>query len=164
MSEAPARGTLSLTRRVTFTAAHRYQRPEWSAAQNAERFGKALMEFHSHDYLCDVTVSGAIDETTGTIVDLGLLDRVLRAEVVERFDQRRLNVDVEEFAGGGQMPTGENLARLIAHRVQRALDEAGAGVAVTEVTVAEDPTLSSTWRRDGVAARATKSPPGTRAV
>ena len=164
MSEAPARGTLSLTRRVTFTAAHRYQRPEWSAAQNAERFGKALMEFHSHDYLCDVTVSGAIDETTGTIVDLGLLDRVLRAEVVERFDQRRLNVDVEEFAGGGQMPTGENLARLIAHRVQRALDEAGAGVAVTEVTVAEDPTLRSTWRRDGVAPGATNAPPGPRAL
>ena len=42
----------------------------------------------------------------------------------------------------GLIPTGENIARVIAHRMQVAL---GAAVRVTQVVVAEDPTLSSTW-------------------
>jgi 6-pyruvoyltetrahydropterin/6-carboxytetrahydropterin synthase len=77
------------------------------------------------------------------IVDLRVLDGALRTEVVERFDHHNLNTDVAEFAEGKQVPTGENLARLIAERVQRSL---GAAALVTQVTVAEDATLSATWR------------------
>ncbi len=77
------------------------------------------------------------------IVDLRELDRAVRTEVVERFDHRNLNTDVAEFAEGKQIPTGENLARLIAVNVQRAL---GSRATVTQVTVAEDATLSATWR------------------
>ena len=60
----------SLTRRVTFTATHRYWRSDWSAERNATLFGAAAIA-HAHDYLCDVTVSGPIDADTGMIVDLG---------------------------------------------------------------------------------------------
>jgi 6-pyruvoyltetrahydropterin/6-carboxytetrahydropterin synthase len=134
----------SLTRRVSFSAAHRYRRPEWDDAKNEEVFGLcARREYHGHTYVCDVTVSGPVDETTGMVVDLRELDRALRAEVVERFDHRNLNTDVAEFAEGRQIPTGENLARLIARNVQHAI---GAGAVVTQVTVAEDATLSATWR------------------
>jgi 6-pyruvoyltetrahydropterin/6-carboxytetrahydropterin synthase len=138
---------VSLTRRVSFSASHRYRRPDWSDAKNEAVFGdRALQEYHSHRYLCDVTVSGPVDEGTGMIVDLRILDRVLRTEVVERFDGGNLNLDVPEFRDGGQVPTGENLAALIASLVQRALELGGAHVPVTQVTVAEDPTLSATWR------------------
>jgi 6-pyruvoyltetrahydropterin/6-carboxytetrahydropterin synthase len=133
-----------LTRRVAFAAAHRYRRPEWDDARNEATFGLcARPSFHGHSYTCDVTVRGEIDPTTGFVVDLGALDRVLTAEVRERFDHRNINLDVPEFADGRLVPTGENLARFILERVQAAL---GAGVVVVQVTVAEDATLSATYR------------------
>jgi 6-pyruvoyltetrahydropterin/6-carboxytetrahydropterin synthase len=138
----------SLTRRVSFAAAHRYRRPDWSDERNAEVFGAcARPNYHGHSYVCDVTVSGAIDEETGFVVDLGVLDRVLREEVHARFDHANINLDVPEFADGGLIPSGENLARYVYERVQRALDDAlGAGAPrVTRVTVAEDRTLSATY-------------------
>jgi 6-pyruvoyltetrahydropterin/6-carboxytetrahydropterin synthase len=127
---------------VTFAAAHRYRRPEWDDARNAAVFGLcARPSFHGHSYVCDVTVRGAIDDTTGMVVDLGALDRVLAAEVRDRFDHRNINLDVPEFAEGQLVPTGENLARFIFEQVQRALGDA---VRVVRVTVAEDETLSAT--------------------
>ena len=138
----------SLTRRLTFAAAHRYRRPDWSEERNAATFGAcARPSFHGHSYACHVTVRGALDEETGFCVDLGLLDRVLAEEVRERFDHRNLNLDVAEFADGAQIPTGENLARLIARRVQGRLAEALGDAAphVERVVVAEDETMSVTF-------------------
>jgi 6-pyruvoyltetrahydropterin/6-carboxytetrahydropterin synthase len=134
----------SLTRRITFAAAHRYRRPDWSDAENERVFGLcARPNFHGHSYTCDVTVRGAIDETTGFVVDLGLLDRVLAVEVRDRFDHRNINVDVPEFHDGKLVPSGENLARFIFDRVQAAL---AGRVEVEAVTVAEDETLRATYR------------------
>ena len=136
----------TLTRRVSFAAAHRYRRPEWDDARNASTFGLcARPNFHGHSYSCEVTVRGSIDPLTGFVVDLGLLDRVLQAEVRDRFDHRNINLDVPEFADGKLVPTGENLARFILERVQRAL---GSVATVTMVTVAEDDSLRATHAID----------------
>ena len=135
-----------LTRRVSFAAAHRYRRPEWSDDRNAQVFGAcARQSYHGHNYTCDVTVSGALDSATGMVVDLGLLDRILAVEVRDRFDHRNINVDVAEFADGKLVPTGEELARFIFEQIQRAL---GTAVRVIEVVVAEDATLSASFRPD----------------
>jgi 6-pyruvoyltetrahydropterin/6-carboxytetrahydropterin synthase len=137
----------SLTRRVTFAAAHRYRRPDWSDAENAEVFGAcAHPHYHGHSYTCDVTVAGPVDEETGFVVDLGFLDQVLQREVRARFDHRNINVDVPEFGDGRLIPTGENLARFIAERVQAALAHTTARV--IRVHLAEDATLSSTYEVD----------------
>jgi 6-pyruvoyltetrahydropterin/6-carboxytetrahydropterin synthase len=133
----------SLTRRVTFASAHRYRRPDWTDARNVEVFGQcANPNFHGHSYACDVTVRGPIDDTTGMVVDLGRLDRVLATEVRERFDHRNINLEIPEFADGALIPTGENLARFIFERVQRAL---GGEVQVTRVVVREDEGLSAEY-------------------
>lgn len=135
-----------LTRRVTFAAAHRYHRPDWSDAENERVFGLcARPNFHGHSYVCDVTVRGEIDPVTGMLVDLGLFDRVLAVEVRDRFDHRNINLDIPEFADGKLVPTGENVARFIFERVQRGLS---GKAKVTEVTVAEDATLRCTYRND----------------
>jgi 6-pyruvoyltetrahydropterin/6-carboxytetrahydropterin synthase len=135
-----------LTRRITFAAAHRYRRPDWSDAENERVFGLcARPSYHGHSYVCHVTVRGEIDGVTGMLVDLGVLDRVLAAEVRDRFDHRNINLDIAEFADGKLVPTGENLARFIFERVQRGL---AATAKVTEVTIAEDETLSCTYRGD----------------
>ncbi|HEY8167041.1 MAG TPA: 6-carboxytetrahydropterin synthase [Gemmatimonadaceae bacterium] len=134
----------SLTRRVSFAAAHRYRRPDWDDQKNDEVFGLcARPNYHGHTYVCDVTVSGPIDESTGFIVDLGLLDTVLDTEIRQRFDHRNINLEVPEFADGRMIPSGENLARFIFECVQASLTDK---VRVTSVTVAEDATLSASYR------------------
>lgn len=136
--------TTYLTRRVTFAAAHRYRRPDWSDERNAEVFGLCAREnFHGHSYVCDVCVTGTVNPETGMLVDLGLLDRVLDTEVRQRFDHRNINLDVPEFAHGKLIPTGEELARFICERVQRGL---GTAARVTSVTIAEDSTLNACFR------------------
>lgn len=133
----------SLTRRVTFSAAHRYRRPDWSEEKNLEVFGScSRSSYHGHNYACEITVSGEIDPETGFVVDLGALDAILREEVSERFDHRNINADVPEFADGKLIPSGENLARFIFARVQERLN---GRASVTRVTVAEDATLSATY-------------------
>jgi 6-pyruvoyltetrahydropterin/6-carboxytetrahydropterin synthase len=136
----------SLTRRVTFAAAHRYRRPDWSEEKNLEVFGSCSRpSYHGHNYACEVTVSGEIDPETGFVVDLGALDAILREEVSDRFDHRNINADVPEFADGKLIPSGENLARFIFARVQERLN---GRASVTRVTVAEDATLSATYAGD----------------
>ena len=133
----------SLTRRISFSAAHRYSRPEWSDEKNASTFGAcAWPNFHGHSYVCDVTVGGPIDATTGFVVDLGLLDDILNRQVKQQFDHRNINLDVPEFADGKLVPTGENLARFIFERVQRELPKPAR---VLRVTVGEDDSLSATY-------------------
>lgn len=137
---------LSLTRRVTFAAAHRYRRPEWSEEQNFAVFGKcSRAPWHGHTYTCDVSVSGAVDDVTGFVVDLRLLDEALEREVVARFDHRNINTDVPEFAEGLLVPSCENLAAFIAARMQEAL---GTHATVIRVWLSESPTLWAEWVAD----------------
>ena len=111
----------SLTRRISFDAAHRYWRADWSDDQNRRVFGSwATPNFHGHEYVCDVTVSGEVNSVTGMLVDLGWLDRILKTQVHDRFDHREINLDVPEFADGLLVPTCENLSRFIAECVQGA--------------------------------------------
>lgn len=136
----------SLTRRVSFAAAHRYSRPEWSEERNVSTFGAcAWPNYHGHTYVCEVTVSGPIDDETGFVVDLAALDRILRAEVTETFDHRNINLDVPEFGDGKLVPSGENLARFIFERVRSALP---GPARVVRVTVGEDHSLSATYSED----------------
>lgn len=136
--------TAYLTRKVSFAAAHRYRRPEWSDEQNEKTFGLCAREsFHGHSYVCEVTVAGEIDPLTGFIADLGELDSILAAEVKDRFDHRNINVDVPEFHDGKLIPSGENLARFIFDRVAARLPDK---VRIDNVKIAEDRTLSATYR------------------
>lgn len=135
-----------LIRRVRFAAAHRYRNPQWSEEKNVEVFGLcARPNYHGHTYTCSVAVEGPVDPVTGMVIDLGALDRVLQREVLDRFDHRNINLDVPEFADGGLIPTGENLARFIFDRLQSALGS----VRVRSVRIDEDETLSAVvWGSD----------------
>jgi 6-pyruvoyltetrahydropterin/6-carboxytetrahydropterin synthase len=142
-SEAAIRA--SLTRRIGFTAAHRYYRDDWSPEENSQVFGRAAKPaFHGHDYLCDVTVSGAVSSSSGMLIDLAALDDVLKREVRDRFDGRRINLDVPEFRDGGLVPSCEKLAGFIFEKVQSAL---GGRALVESVIVRESDTLSAEVRR-----------------
>ena len=136
--------TAYLTRTVQFSAAHRYFRPEWSEAKNAEVFGKcAAPHGHGHTYQCSVTVRGRVDETTGMSADLGLLDRILAEEVVARLDHRHLNLDLPEYGYGRTVPTGEELCVDVWRRVAARLP---AGCTLASVRVQEEPALFAEYR------------------
>jgi 6-pyruvoyltetrahydropterin/6-carboxytetrahydropterin synthase len=124
-----------LTRRVRFTAQHRYPFGAW-----------ASQDFHEHHYTCDVTVGGEIDHTTGFVVALEDLDDVIREVVLVRFDKRNINRDVPEFDEGRLVPSGENLARFIFERIEEALGDRGT---VVQVRVAEDETLWACYNGGG---------------
>ncbi len=129
-----------LTRRVRFSAAHRYHRPEWSEERNRETFGAcANPHGHGHDYLLEVAVAGQVDPLTGFSVDLAALDAVLREEVAARMDHRHLNHDVPEFAPGGLVPTCENILLLLRERIAPRLP---AGARLVRLRLHEGPDLS----------------------
>lgn len=114
--------TAYLTRRVAFSAAHRYYRDDWSPERNAEVFGAcANPHGHGHNYVLEVTVEGRIDAGTGFAVDLTELDAILEAEVVRPLDHRHINHAVPEFGPGGLVPTTENLVSWAWPRIARRL-------------------------------------------
>jgi 6-pyruvoyltetrahydropterin/6-carboxytetrahydropterin synthase len=129
----------SLTRRVRFTATHRYWRSDWSDERNEHLFGAATVP-HAHDYACDVTVRGPIDDETGMLIDLGMLDRTLDREVRARFHGKSISLQLPEFADGKLIPTCENLARFIFERLAASL---GGSARLASVIVREDETISA---------------------
>ena len=135
---------IELERRYRFSAAHLYRRPEWSEEENRRRFGKcANLPGHGHNYRLTVAVSGEPDAETGFVVDVDLLDRLVRERVLEPLDHQHLNQAIAEFAPGGKIPSSENLLLWIRARLLGALP---AGVALTALRVAEDDDLAAAWR------------------
>ena len=105
-----ASGMVYATRKFTFSSAHRYWRSEWSAEDNTRTFGNLTVP-HGHNYVLEVTVRGAVDPSTGMVMDLAELKRLVGDLVVSRFDHADLNRDAV-FASGA-IPTTENLVRAI---------------------------------------------------
>lgn len=99
--------SLIITRRATFAAAHVLRRPEWSDRRNREVFGACSGE-HGHNYVLEVSVSGALDPETGMVINLKALDQVIRESVIDHVDHHHLNRDVLFL--DGVIPTAENLA------------------------------------------------------
>jgi len=109
-------------RKVTFNAAHRLFRKDWTDEKNQEVFGLcANPHYHGHNYRLDVKVVGEIDPETGYLIDLKLLNDLISAEVTERFDHRNLNLDCPEFKNLN--PTGENITVVIYHLLRKKLHD-----------------------------------------
>jgi 6-pyruvoyltetrahydropterin/6-carboxytetrahydropterin synthase len=121
------------TRRFTFAAGHRYWVADWSAADNARRFGRLTVP-HGHNYTLDVTVQGAIDPCTGMVIDLAELKRIVQEVVVERFDHADLNADP---LFRDRVPTTENIALAVWELLAPKLGPDR----LARVRVWEDPTL-----------------------
>ncbi len=91
---------MTLTRTYEFAASHRLHAPALNDDENLLLFGKCNNAAgHGHNYILEVTLEGQIDPRTGMMVDLGALDGVVHAEVVDRYDHKNLNEDIPEFQG-----------------------------------------------------------------
>ena len=108
---------LSLTRRYRFAASHRLYSPAFTEVENNRLYGKCGNPYgHGHNYILEVTVSGPIDPETGMVANLGELDPFVEREIIEPFDHKYLNEQVDEFRAS--VPTSENVCLEIYRRLK----------------------------------------------
>jgi len=110
---------ISVFREEHFNAAHRLNNPSWSDSKNKEVFGKCnLPNYHGHNYILIVKVTGEIDENTGYLIDMKILSDIIKEQVLDRFDHKNLNEDVPAFKTLN--PTAENIA-IVVYKLLRPL-------------------------------------------
>jgi len=99
---------VTIIRRLQFNAAHRVHNPAMSDEENQATFGKCNNpNWHGHNYTLDVSVTGAVDERTGYVIDLAKLKAIVEREVVNKVDHKNFNLDVDFMRG--IIPTTENI-------------------------------------------------------
>ena len=108
---------IELGRRYRFSASHRLHSSKLSEEENRRVYGKCNNPHgHGHNYVVEVSVSGAVDPTTGMIANLADLDSFVEREVIEPFDHKSLNEEVAAFREN--VPTTENVCREIFARLK----------------------------------------------
>lgn len=113
-----------LTRRERFNAAHRMFRPEWTDEKNAEVFGKCSNPlWHGHNYTLYVTVKGELSQETGCLVNLSQLSNIIRNEIIEKFDHKNINLEVDFMKG--KIVSSENIAIGIWKQLEPSIEKLG---------------------------------------
>ena len=104
------------------SASHRLHSDALSAEENHAVYGKCNNPHgHGHNYIIEVLGGGAVDQETGMVVNLAVMDEVVRTRVLERFDHANLNFD-PLFTR--QVPTTENLCKAVFHLLEGSLKPA----------------------------------------
>lgn len=89
-----------ITRKASFSAAHRLFNPELTENENCEIYDKCNNYWgHGHNYTLEVTVCGTPNPKTGYLIDLKILKKIINEEIIEKVDHKHLNIDVEMFKG-----------------------------------------------------------------
>ena len=129
---------MRLTRVYRFVASHRLHSNTLSDAENDALYGKCNNPFgHGHNYVVHISVSGAVDESTGRVIEVGALDRFVQERVVDAFDHRDMNADVDDFRS--TVPTTENLAVAIERRLRSGWSERFEGIKLDRIRIDETP-------------------------
>jgi len=111
----------TVCRRATFNAAHRLFNPNWDEATNNRVFGLCNNpNYHGHNYILIVKITGDIDPETGYVIDLKIVNNMINQLVIEPFDHNNLNLDVADFKN--LIPTAENIAMVIYDKFRNFLD------------------------------------------
>lgn len=98
-----------ITRREHFSAAHRLFLPGYTEQENFEIFGKCSnANWHGHNYILFVTVKGEADPTTGLVIHLRHLSKLIEDKILNKVDHKNLNLEVDFLSG--KVPTSENVA------------------------------------------------------
>tara|TARA_B100001559_G_C16209037_1_gene487973 strand:+ start:236 stop:652 length:417 start_codon:yes stop_codon:yes gene_type:complete len=101
----------TLSKRIEFSASHRYWNNDFTEEENLNIFGKCTSEYgHGHNYVLETTVRGPVDEDTGMIINIYKLKPILKS-VLKEFDHKFLNLDTDYFEK--LIPTTENFAKIL---------------------------------------------------
>ena len=130
-----------VTAKLTFSAAHRLNNPNYDAEWNRRTYDKCdNPRGHGHNYTLQVSVKGKIDPETGMVIDLKKLKDIVRERIIDHVDHYNLNEDVDFLRG--IIPTAENLARVFWRRLAPAISEG----ALYEIVLEETEKNSVTYR------------------
>lgn len=98
-----------VTRRETFSAAHRLFNPILSDEENERIFGKCSNpNWHGHNYILEIVVAGEINPETGFVIDVKVLKEIIHKYVISKVDHKNLNIDTDFMKG--IIPSAENIA------------------------------------------------------
>ncbi len=133
-------GIVYITRLNRFSAAHSYDVASLSSEEGQRLFlNGADPAGHGHNYLVETTVAGIPDPVDGMVVNVTEIDRVVKEEIVQLFDQRFINRREPHFS---EFPsTTENLARFAWKKIEPRLDRGR----LARIRVEETPTLWSEY-------------------
>jgi 6-pyruvoyltetrahydropterin/6-carboxytetrahydropterin synthase len=113
---------ISVIRKEHFNAAHRLFNPDWSDEKNQEIFGKCNNpNYHGHNYDLLVKLTGYPDQKTGYVFDLKVLSDIIKENILDKFDHKNLNLDIEYFKNLN--PTAENIVVVIYDILRQKIDE-----------------------------------------
>lgn len=108
-------------RKVHFNATHRLHNPNWTDDKNEKVFGKCNNEnYHGHNYDLIVKVTGPVNPETGYVIDLKILNDLVRQFVTERYDHKNLYLDIPDFKDLN--PSAENIAIKIWNILREKID------------------------------------------
>jgi 6-pyruvoyltetrahydropterin/6-carboxytetrahydropterin synthase len=111
-----------ISKRVEFSASHICRSSQLTDAENERVYGAAANPLgHGHNYVVEVAIEGDPDPVTGMILDLKRLREILEDKVLNVYDHRLLNREVEPF--DSVVPTLENIAIDIWNRVAPSIGE-----------------------------------------
>ena len=114
--------SLTVYRKAHFNAAHRLYKEGWSDEKNSQVFGKCSNpNYHGHNYVLEVGVTGEVYQETGFLIDLKILKDIIYEEVETPFDHKNLNLEVPAFKKLN--PTVENIAIEIYNRIKNRLED-----------------------------------------
>ncbi len=144
---------VEVTQTYQFSAAHRLHNPHFSLTENERIYGRCNNpNGHGHTYRLEVTIRGPVLPRTGRIEDGGVLDEVVRTQILQRFD--RMNLDLLLSTEDGPTSTTEVLAGVL----WRLLDAALPVGRLRHVRLEETPNNFFDLDRDGVD-RSAPAPP-----
>lgn len=111
-----------ITRRERFSAAHRMFRPDWTDEENLRFYGQCSNpNWHGHNYVLYVTVSGTINPETGFVINLKTLSTIIKKHVIAKLDHKNLNTEVDFL--NGLIVSTENIAKAIFEQLQQPIEK-----------------------------------------
>jgi 6-pyruvoyltetrahydropterin/6-carboxytetrahydropterin synthase len=126
-----------ITRRERFSAAHKLSRPDWSPEKNYATFGKCSNpNWHGHNYVLWVTVSGEPEPETSFVTDLSLLSKIIKEHVIDRLDHKNIDLDVDFMKG--RYSSTENLAIAIWEQLEEPVKALGVNLRTIKLEETEN--------------------------
>ena len=128
---------IHITRRERFNAAHRLFRADYSDEKNNEVFGKCSNpNWHGHNYELFVTVKGDINNETGFLINLKVLSKIIKTNVINKLDHKNINLEVDFMEG--KLASTENLAASIWNELEDSVNVLGAELHCVKVVESEN--------------------------
>ena len=112
---------ISLTKKYSFSAAHRLHSERLTVKQNMEVFDKCNNHYgHGHDYYVEVTVAGTPDIETGMLISLAELDNAVNGSLVT-LEHKHLDLEIAHFKQNTS--TGENIVQYLWQELNKRIPE-----------------------------------------